>query len=180
MRHPLPRGPRDYTFQKLQQIWDERLRRSGFVDIERGVDLSLYPASTFKQRDRTKRGRSYAFVPMTDTGEPYPGISLEAAIDQATTTHGSPLLADAPTAAAWRKFQAGAHRLPDGPTKNLLLSIAEEGCISAAVLQRHRKSRQNARTIFAAHCRRLKLPPNKLLVPGRTKRAPRTPRRKAA
>jgi hypothetical protein len=40
------RGPQDTAFQALQAKWDAKLKASGFRDIEAGVDLAQYHAST--------------------------------------------------------------------------------------------------------------------------------------
>jgi hypothetical protein len=150
------RGPRDYTFQKLQSIWDERLRKSGFVDIEAGADLNRYSASSFDD-DRVDGPDGWK-------------ISRYTQQEDCEFAESRGAIGDTPTASAWRIFAAGAHELPDGPTKNLLLSIAEAGCMTRALLRRHRRTRRAARTLFEAHCRRVGLPSNRLLISGHTRK----------
>lgn len=188
-----PRGPRDPEFQRLQAIWDRKLKRSGFRDIEAGADLNKFRASSFeddkveapddpKQSKPThrksrscncskcKRPLVSRYIQIEDADREEPVLTLETAQLEAESLYGAASVAATPIAQAWSVFSAGAHRLPDGPTKRLLLDLADAGCITADIKKRHKKSRQNIRTIFESHCRAMKLPTNTLLVPGRTKR----------
>lgn len=166
-----PRGPRSAEFQALQARWDARLRRAGFLDCERGSDLNAFPGSTFESERIGPRGaRVCRFAQIASADTDAPVLTYDRAQLEAEAVYGSASLWDVPRVQAWAKFSAGAHALPDGATKNLLLAIAEAGCITHEIRRRWRKSRQNCRTIFTRHCRALKLPANKLLIPGRMKK----------
>lgn len=140
-------------FLALQSVWDRKLAKSGFRDIEYGQDMNLLQTSTF-------RGVS--------DGAPAHGREHH--------THGAehvlglpPLVADetpnvfsAPRARAWALFSQAAHDLPkDERTRRILVAVAESGN-TVDVAKRHRMRRQRVSELVWRLCGAIGIEPSNL------------------
>ena len=102
---------------RLQAEFDDRLRATGFRDIENGDDTNLYDSSTFQ----APRGG----MPRTVD------IGREAGIDDDLDNVFS-----APAARAWALFGQAAHELSTDPkTRDILLAVADSGSRTEAALR---------------------------------------------
>lgn len=168
------RGPDDDDFQAQQKKWDEKLRRSGFRDIERGYDLAEIEGATTFDDDHAGHGpartRRVILLGAAEDESDLPVLTLDAAQLESEALFGTASIASAPLAQAWARFSDGAHQLPDGRDKRLLLDVADAGCITAEILGHYRLGRQRARTIVARHARAVRVPVTGLLTPGRTRK----------
>jgi hypothetical protein len=171
----IKRGPRNADFQRLQREWDDRLRASGFRDVECGFDMNEFPASTFSGEGE------YKFV--AATGMDVPRVVYEAIYgydgDRGFGAGTTPLddsqppmtFGEAPQFLAWAAIARTAQALPRNYRgRRFLIELSSIGCMSSELLRRERLTRKRARLIFARFCQRYRLP-TKVLVKGAVKRS---------
>lgn len=130
---PTPSSPKYWQtpeFEAENAYWRDQLRDSGFVDLEHGIDLNEIPAYTF---------RGDKFKKVTDTAAPPP--AEDATFGKMTDT----------TPEGWAVLVKKAAELPVSYRyRDLLVDIAREQSIPAAVAARHGMNIPEARRVFVS------------------------------
>lgn len=132
-----PRFARTQSFIQLQAHWYGKLRKTGFVDLEKGRDTNKEKAYA---DDGRRVSRILHFMP--DDGE----VDAEAMMAANARTFGTYTnLTETPTAIAWRTISKAAHDLAPGYRGRLfLIDLAQVGCVAGYLLRRHRMTRRVA------------------------------------
>lgn len=130
-------------FLALQAKWDAKLARSGFVDIEAGMDTNLICGSTFRRASDTDHGVAVIL-----------GLGHEEDMTASEDVAGGRRsVFDSPRARAWALFSQAAHELPDDSrTRRILITVAETGNQREAV---RRLSRRTSGRLFWAYEKRV-------------------------
>lgn len=103
---------------QLQDAWDQRLRASGFKDIEGGADTNLISGSTFR-RPSDNGGHGATVVLGLGHGDD----------DQ----DERPSIFETARARAWARFSQAAHELPiDAQMRAILVDVGESGSLIGA------------------------------------------------
>lgn len=108
-------------FRALQDECDAELKRTGFVDIERGQDFNGMDASTFRGLSDGGHGMEVVLVAPTATLDAHGGYH-DCQLDTGTG------FAEAPQARLWALLSQAAHELPrDAELRSLLVDITTSG-----------------------------------------------------
>lgn len=157
-----PRFARTQSFIQLQAHWYGKLRKTGFVDLEKGRDTNKEKAYA---ADGKRVSRILHFMPEEGGAE----VDVEAMMEANVRTFGTYTnVADTPTAVAWRTLSKAAHDLPlDYRHRLFLIDLAQVGCVAGYLLRRHRITRRVATWAFRGFLEDIGLPDyHGLLVQG--------------
>lgn len=147
-------------FRVLQDECDAELKRTGFVDIERGQDLNDMNASTFRGMSDGGHGME---VTLVDPGE-VPATRYYGHVGAVVNVHArfqgagskfdtSPGFSDAPQARLWALLSQAAHELPrDAELRSLLVDITTSGELQGPA-DRHGINRKIAMRRMMRLCR---------------------------
>lgn len=158
-------------FNELQRVWDDILKLADFVDIEKGRDLNLMDASTFRGASDGGHGMEVCQVPMTSNClrpgmEDYssPGYFRASELE----THEG--FADAPQARMWAVLSRAAHDLPvESGLRDLLVDVTTTGEIDQAA-KRHGLNRETVRIKVRRLCEAVGIDYANLLASARPRR----------
>lgn len=147
-------------FEKLQAKWYNKLRKSGFVDIECGTDLNRVPGQTFRQAGQNSHVL-WDFERAEHDGDDI--------IDTSESVW------DTDKSAYFDRLAAFAHGLPnqDSLWAKLILDLVDgSGDSRKTVARRHKTTMTKATTIWEATVQALGLPKR---GPGEPRDAPEQP-----
>lgn len=165
-------------FRALQDECDAELKRTGFVDVERGQDLNAMDASTFRGVSDGGHGMEVSLIDL-------PGHVMQRSgkYTRGASLGGSPSIgngifdtyagfADAPQSRLWALLSQAAHELPrDAELRSLLVDITSCGELNQAA-ERHGISREIARPLLQRLCAAVGVDYGNLFSP--TRPAPKT------
>lgn len=156
------RGPRDAAFQAIQRRWDKKLQRSGFVDIEGGLDLNLTDDWTFRGGGKGHGGH-IAFEDLSSPNQqaskaarkkhsgPYGGGGRGASSvgpPEGITDLRLESICHTTRYQYWTVARHAAYAMDEGePNRKLFIAIAEAGSVAAAA-RAHGMGRERARRLW--------------------------------
>ena len=140
-------------FRDLQEKWDAELRASGFVDIERGVDVNELDASTFRGGSEGGHGMEVTLRAVSPTY----AKSDRAASDDAGGMHLSlfdyqEAFHESPQARLWARLAQAAHDLSSAfRWRDLLIDVAN-GMTQVDAAEKYQISRDKVIRLVKVFC----------------------------